>query len=141
LRIGGSLTPIRANTIGPLRITIRPSGSIQSSRKLSTTAATPTTARVNMTVPLRIFDQAIQLNPTFAEALYNRGLAHRALGEHDRAAADFARAADRGLPLAQFELAICYGTPQGVPLDFVRAYKWFDLAAAGFSASENENRA
>ena len=31
---------------------------------------------------------------------------------------------------AQFNLGVAYAKGHGIPLDFVQAYKWFDLAAA-----------
>jgi len=38
------------------------------------------------------FDQTIRLNPNFAEAFYDRGLAYRVLGQQNLAALDFAKA-------------------------------------------------
>ena len=39
------------------------------------------------------YNQAIQLNPNYANAYYNRGLAYQQLGENQRALADFREAA------------------------------------------------
>jgi TPR repeat protein len=41
----------------------------------------------------------------------------------------FSRAADQGLPLAQFVLGGMYVLGQGVPEDAVRAYVWLSLSA------------
>ena len=39
--------------------------------------------------------------------------------------------ADAGVPESQYDLAILFSTGKGVPLDYVTAHKWFNLAAAG----------
>ena len=38
--------------------------------------------------------------------------------------------ADAGHPESQYDLGILYSTGKGVPLDYVIAHKWFNLAAA-----------
>jgi len=47
-------------------------------------------------------------------------------------------AADQGNPQAQYNLGLWYA--QGGPPDNVRAYMWFNLAAASFPASDTRNR-
>ncbi|MBQ6975990.1 MAG: tetratricopeptide repeat protein [Selenomonadaceae bacterium] len=42
------------------------------------------------------YTKAIQINPNFAEAYYNRGLAYQALGNNAQAQADFQRAKELG---------------------------------------------
>ena len=37
-------------------------------------------------------------------------------------------AADHGLAPAQYNLGVMYGNGQGVPQDYVEAYKWLSLA-------------
>lgn len=45
---------------------------------------------------LRAYDEAIQRNPEFAEAYYNRGLTHLYLGETDQGIADLSKAGELG---------------------------------------------
>jgi uncharacterized protein len=49
-----------------------------------------------------------------------------------RAAAWFARAAEQGHPMAQFNMGSLYEDGRGVPEDLVLAHMWFNLAAAAF---------
>ena len=42
------------------------------------------------------YDSAIQINPNFAEAYYNRGNSYKAIGDNARAQADFKRAKELG---------------------------------------------
>lgn len=42
---------------------------------------------------------------------------------------DFQRAAEKGQPTAQYELGLRYSTGKGVPLDYIEAHKWLNLAA------------
>ena len=39
--------------------------------------------------------------------------------------------AEAGHPESQYDLGILFSTGKGVPLDYVIAHKWFNLAAAG----------
>lgn len=41
------------------------------------------------------------------------------------------RAAEQGYPAGQADLAYLYEQGKGVPLDYVAAYTWYSLAAAG----------
>jgi hypothetical protein len=41
----------------------------------------------------------------------------------------FRRAADKGLPQAEFEVGLCFYRGRGTPLDLVQAYIWISLAA------------
>ncbi len=47
------------------------------------------------------FDEAIRLDPQYALAYFNRGLAYNAIGDVARANADFDRAADLGADLEE----------------------------------------
>ncbi len=49
-------------------------------------------------------------------------------------------AAERGDADAQVSLGLMYAFGHGGPLDLVQAYKWFDLAASRYAASEKEGR-
>ena len=49
-------------------------------------------------------------------------------------------AAKQGDAGAQFSLGIMYGTGNGVPLDYVAAYMWYNLAAAQGSKKAKKNR-
>jgi hypothetical protein len=51
------------------------------------------------------------------------------------------RAAETGAPDALFNLGLCYATGQGVPLDFVEAHKWFNLAAIRGLRAARDRRA
>ena len=42
---------------------------------------------------------------------------------------DCQRAAELGQPTAQYKLGLFYSTGKGVPLDYVEAHKWLNLAA------------
>jgi TPR repeat protein len=57
-----------------------------------------------------------------------------------QAAKWYRKAADRGNQHAQNSLGAMYARGEGVPQDYVYAYVWYDLAAAGFSESEPERR-
>jgi tetratricopeptide (TPR) repeat protein len=50
---------------------------------------------------LAAYDQALRINPLYAEALEYRGLAHAALGDLDLARRDLERLARLGSPLAE----------------------------------------
>jgi tetratricopeptide (TPR) repeat protein len=65
------------------------------------------------------FDRAIQLNPEFAEAFYNRGFAHMAKGNHDQAIADYSEA-----------IRIDSTGPRRY--DLARRYGWMPLHKAQF---------
>ena len=82
------------------KIILRRSCLIQGLRQPIITAALPIMARAIMTAPLKDFNQAIMLNPGYAMAYYNRGLAYKAKGDDGRAGADFRKACDRGLSIA-----------------------------------------
>ncbi len=40
------------------------------------------------------------------------------------------RAAENGQPTAQYQLGLLYSTGRGVPLDYISAHKWLNLAAS-----------
>jgi TPR repeat protein len=42
----------------------------------------------------------------------------------------YRKAAEQGDPHAQGNLGVMYGKGQGVPMDYVLSYMWFNLAAA-----------
>lgn len=51
--------------------------------------------------------------------------------DYEKALYWFGRAAEKGYPLAQYNLGILWYTGNGVPaIDPVKAYAWFNLAAA-----------
>lgn len=52
----------------------------------------------------------------------------------------FRKRADHGAADAELILGLLYAEGQGVPQNYVQAHMWLNLAAAGFSASETENR-
>jgi uncharacterized protein len=60
--------------------------------------------------------------------------------DYSQAAKWYRKAADQGDPHAQNSLGSMYAQGEGVPQDYVQAYTWYNLAAKGFSASENERR-
>ena len=41
----------------------------------------------------------------------------------------FQRAAENGQPTAQYQLGLLYSTGRGVPMDYITAHKWLNLAA------------
>lgn len=49
--------------------------------------------------------------------------------------------AEAGHPESQYDLGILFSTGRGVPLDYVIAHKWFNLAAAGGIPEAREFRA
>ena len=69
-----------------------------------------------------------------AEAAYGRG-------DYATAYRGFQRLAEPGDADAQFNLGVLYDRGRGVRRDFVRAHKWYSLAASLFSASEKRSRA
>ena len=44
---------------------------------------------------------------------------------------DCRRQAEAGEPKSQYDLGILYSTGKGVPMDYIRAHQWFNLAAMG----------
>ncbi|MEQ9642778.1 MAG: hypothetical protein RIM84_22330 [Alphaproteobacteria bacterium] len=42
----------------------------------------------------------------------------------------YQRAAENGQPTAQYHLGLLYSTGRGVPLDYISAHKWLNLAAS-----------
>ena len=50
----------------------------------------------------------------------------------------FRKAADQGYALAQANLALLYMIGQGVPGDYVQAYKWISLAARALEGSDRD---
>ena len=74
---------------------------------------------------LEDYDQAILLNPSFANAYNNRGVIYRLKGEYDRATRDYDQAIwlDRNVPAFFYNRAIAYSEKQG-----------YDRALADFNA-------
>ena len=52
----------------------------------------------------------------------------------------YRRAADQGFASAQWLLGTAYETGYGVPLDYVQAHMWLNLAASRYPASQKEQR-
>ena len=48
--------------------------------------------------------------------------------------------AEQGDASAQLNLGAMYSNGQGIPQDYIKAHKWYNLSASRFSASENEYR-
>jgi tetratricopeptide (TPR) repeat protein len=73
---------------------------------------------------LEDYDQAILLNPSFANAYNNRGVIYRLKGEYDRAIADYDQAIwlDSNVPATFYNRAIAYSEKQ----DYDRALVDFD---------------
>ncbi len=61
-------------------------------------------------------------------------------GDYSTALKEWRPLAERGDPKAQTGLGAMYGNGQGVPQDYVQAYKWFSLAAALGDQIARENR-
>lgn len=51
------------------------------------------------------------------------------------------RAAEKGQPSAQYKLGLWYSTGKGVPLDYIAAHKWLNLAARTGSEEAKRLRA
>lgn len=66
---------------------------------------------------------------TRVHADYEQGLDAAFSGDYQTAFREFSAAAEAGLDLAQYNLAILYFTGQGVAQDFEQAFKWTELAA------------
>ncbi|GAB5501321.1 MAG: hypothetical protein PsegKO_36320 [Pseudohongiellaceae bacterium] len=64
-----------------------------------------------------------------ARADYEAGVSAALSGDYQTALREFTRAAEQGLDLAQYNLAILYFTGRGVEQDFAAAHRW-TLAAA-----------
>ncbi|MBD2022729.1 tetratricopeptide repeat protein, partial [Leptolyngbya sp. FACHB-36] len=64
-------------------------------------------ARNDLPAAFRDYNQAVQINPNYAAAYYNRGMASQTLNRRDPAITDFRRAADlyqaQGYPRLQTE--------------------------------------
>ena len=61
---------------------------------------------------------------------YEDGLNAAFAGDYDTAFREFSLAAQQGLDLAQYNLAILYFTGQGVDQDYGQAFRWTEAAAA-----------
>ena len=81
-----------ATTTARSRTTTRRSSSIRTTRWPTTTAAMPTATSATSTAPSPTRTQAIKLQPDYALAFNDRGLAYGAKGEIERAIADFDQA-------------------------------------------------
>jgi hypothetical protein len=66
-----------------------------------------------------------------AEADFERGMAAYERGDYDIALQELTQPAEAGDADAQFMLGRMYARGAGVIQDFVEAYKWYNLAAAG----------
>ena len=58
--------------------------------------------------------------------------------DYAQAFAWYTKAAEQGVPRAQFNLGSMYAGGQGVPANLKEAYFWFDLAANLWSSSHQE---
>ena len=65
-----------------------------------------------------------------ASADYEDGVNAAFAGDYDTAFREFSLAAQQGLDLAQYNLAILYFTGQGVDQDYEQAFRWTEAAAA-----------
>ena len=63
----------------------------------------------------------------------------------EREFSDFVRhtaaMAEEGIAESQYDLGLMYSTGKGVPLDYVTAHKWFNLAALRGVAEARDHRA
>ena len=75
-----------------------------------------------------------------AQSLEEAGAAYWR-GDYATAYRGFQRFAEQGAAPAQFNLGVLYDRGRGVRRDFVRAHKWYSLAASLFSAAEKRTRA
>ncbi len=66
---------------------------------------------------------------SFAFADYEQGLDAAFRGDYQTAFREFSAAAESGLDVAQYNLAILYFTGQGVDQDLALAFKWTEAAA------------
>ncbi len=61
---------------------------------------------------------------------YQEGLDAFERGDYDTALYEFRLLADQGFASSQFNLGLMYAKGQGVPQDYVQAYRWYTLAAS-----------
>ena len=66
---------------------------------------------------------------TALHADYEAGVTAAQNGDYDKALMEFQEAADAGLDLAQYNLAILYFTGRGVEQDYAEALRWTAMAA------------
>ena len=80
---------------------------------------------------LRLHSSAAAPAPIHAhpQAQHDAGVKLAKRGQHREAAEYFRKAAEQGLAVAQFDLAVRYRLGQGVPQDMVQSFKWLRLAA------------
>ena len=86
---------------------------------------------MNIVKSLRLIFVAIILTlfGSGANADYEAGVNAAFNGDFDTAFLEFSTAAEAGLDVAQYNLAILYFTGQGVDQDFELAFKWTEAAA------------
>lgn len=71
---------------------MRRSGLNRNSPRRLTIAATPTVTRANTSGAIKDYDEAIKLDPKFANAFNSRGSAYFEKGQYDRAILDYDQA-------------------------------------------------
>ncbi len=60
---------------------------------------------------------------------YQEGMDAYNRGDYNTALKEFRPLAEQGFASSQFNLGLMYERGQGVPQDYVRAYRWYTLAA------------
>ncbi len=63
-------------------------------------------------------------------SLYQEGYDAYNRGDYDTALKEFRPLAEQEFALSQFNLGLMYAKGQGVPQDYVQAYRWYTLAAS-----------
>ena len=66
---------------------------------------------------------------TALQADYEAGVAAAQNGDYDTALQEFKQAAEAGLDLAQYNMAVLYFTGRGVEQDYAEAFRWTEMAA------------
>ncbi len=77
-------------------------------------------------------------SPVWAD--FSDGIAAYDRSDYAAALKEWRPLAERGDPKAQTGLGALYGNGQGLPQDYVQAYKWFSLAAALGDEIARDNR-
>ena len=90
------------------------------------------------------YTRALELNPNYARAYHNRGLAYDQLGEIDRAIADYSKALELNpsYALAYYHRGLAYqkqGRPELAQADWKRAQELLDPSLLGRTPSPDSS--
>jgi TPR repeat protein len=85
-------------------------------------------------------EEKVEMKAGTGNVMFVKSSTDSASEPQSEAAKWYRKAAEQGLPEAQYFLGVMYHNGQGVPQDYVLAHMWLNLAALRFPASEKKNQ-